>query len=220
MELVTIPTEQSTAITDAILGFEALVLMWYLQRFALRERWRVRLWQSLLAFTAVVALAGAYVHGVAMPTATYELLWKPLLLFLGLLIANFALVAVYDLFGRNSAKRLWPWLLTMAVGFFALIQVPGTTFFIFILYEALAMLFALGGYGVLAWRRSLPGAGMIACGIVLQLVAAAAQASGPFEVTMIWTFDHNGIFHLIGMVATLVMILGVAQGLRISSHPS
>jgi hypothetical protein len=217
MEFVTIPTEQTTAITDAILGFEALTLMWYLQQYALRERWRVRLWQIVLAFTAVVAFAGSYVHGVVMPKTTYELLWIPLLLLLGLLVANVVLVAVYDLFGINTVKRLWPWLLAMAVGFFALTRVPGMTFLIFILYEALAMLFALGCYGILAWRQGLPGAGIIAGGIVLQIVAAAAQASGPFEISMIWTFDHNGIFHLIGMVANFVMIVGVAKGFQLSS---
>ncbi len=60
----------------------------------------------------------------------------------------------------------------------------------------------------------IAGAGIIACGIFLQIVAAAAQASGPFDVTMIWVFDHKGIFHLIGMVATFTMIFGVALGLR------
>jgi len=64
----------------------------------------------------------------------------------------------------------------------------------------------------LAWRRRFPGAGVIAAGIVLQLAAAAAQASGPFEFTMIWVFDLNGLFHLIGMVATFIIILGVARG--------
>lgn len=214
MEFITIPTEQTTAITDFIVGIEAIILMGYLQRFALRERWRVRLWQILLALTAVVAFSGAYDWGIVMPKATYELLWKPILVALGLLVANVVLVAIYDLFGINMAKRLCPWLLGMTVGFFALTQVPGMTFLIFILYEALAILFALGCYAILPRRRTLPGAGIIAGGIVLQIVAAAAQDGGPYKITMIWAVDHNGIFHLVGMVANLVMVLGVAREFR------
>jgi hypothetical protein len=213
MEFITMPTEQTTAITDAILGIEAILLAVYLQRFALFQRFRTRCWQTLLLFTALASFLGAVAHGFVMSIATYEWLWQPLLLLLGLVVANLVLAAVYDLFGPKAAKRSWPWLLLVGIGFFAVTHMPGVTFFIFIVYEAVGMLFVLVSYGWLAWRGRMPGAAVIAAGIVLQLVAAAVQASGPFEVTMIWVFDHNGLFHLIGMVATFVMVLGAASRL-------
>lgn len=216
MQFIAIPTEQTTAITDFIVGGEAVILIVYLHRFSLRDRWKVRLWQTLLAFTAVVAFAGAYVHGIVMPRETYELLWKPINLLLGFLVANFVLAAVYDLFGLKVVKRLLPILCAVAVGFFAVTQIKTGTFLMFVLYEIAAMLFALGSYGTLAWRRTLPGAGIIAFGIVLQIVAAAVQASGPWSVRIIWEFDHNGVFHLIGMLATVIMVVGVARSLHLS----
>ena len=212
MTFIGIPTEQTTALTDALLGLEALLLAGYLHRFAGSLRARARCWQSLLLFTALASFWGAVAHGIEMSQATYELLWIPLLLFLGLLVGNLALAATYDRFGPQAAKRSWPWLLAAALVFFGLTKVEGVTFLIFILYEAAAMLFALTCYGWLALRGRLSGAGIITVGIILQLVAAAVQASGPFQVIVIWVFDHNGLFHIIGMVATLVMVLGVSLG--------
>lgn len=212
MAFVAIPTEQTTAITDALLAVEAILLAVYLQRFLPNQRARARCWQALLLCTALVSLVGTVAHGIVMSKSAYELLWKPLLLFLGLVVANLVLAAVYDLFGPQAAKRSCPWLVALAIGFFAVTFVPGVTFLVFILYEAAGMLFCLGCYGWLAWRGRLAGAGMLVAGILLQLVAAAVQANGPFTVHMIWAFDHNGLFHLIGMVATLVMVLGAARG--------
>ncbi len=108
------------------------------------DRWKVRLWQTLLAFTSAVTFIGTYAHGVVMPKATYVLLWKLIYLFLGLTVANIISVAVYDLLGLKATKRLLPWLLVMALGFFGLMQVEGMAFLIFTFYETLAMLFAPG----------------------------------------------------------------------------
>lgn len=217
MEIISSLTEQTTAATDAILGIEAVCLALFLQRFASNNPWRVRIWQTVLLLTAFVAFAGTIAHGLVMEKATYELIWKPMLVCLGLLVAAVVLAAIYDRWGPDAARRLAPWLAGVGVGFFALVHVPGATFLFFILYEAVGMLFALAVYGALAAKRRLAGAGLITLGIVLQIVAAAAQASGPFEVRLIWPFDHNGVFHLIGMVATVVMIVGVARGLHTTS---
>ncbi len=214
MEITGSLTEQTTAITDAILGIQVFLLACFLNRYATVRRWRTRLWQGLMILAAGVALAGTVAHGLAMPKSVYELIWKPMLLCLGLVVAGMVLAAVYDLLGEQKAKLWVPWLCAAALGFFILIQLPGTTFLFFILYEIAGMLFTLGGYGFLAVKGRLPGAGMVAAGIVLQILAAGIQAAGPFEVRMIWLFDHNGLFHLIGMLANFVMVFGVARGMR------
>lgn len=213
MEIVASLTEQTTAATDAILGILALCLAGFLLKYAKTEPWRTRIWQGLLVMTAGVSLTGAVAHGIVMPKATYELLWKPMLLCLGMVVAVVVLAAVYDLWGRDRAKKWLPWLGGVAVLFFGLTQMPGTTFLIFILYEVAGMLFGLGAYATLAIKNRLPGAGIVTAGIALQILAAGVQAAGPFEVRFIWHFDHNGIFHIIGMVATGLMVYGVARGM-------
>ena len=212
MDFISIPTEQTTAITDALIGLEAIFLAVYLQLLAPKNRERARYWQTLIIFTALASFTGAAAHGIQMSKSTYELLWKPLLLLLGLVVAQLAICTVYDLFGAETAKRSRSWFWVVAVGFFAAVHLPGTTFFIFILYEAAGMLFALVSYLWIARQRRLRGAGIIALGIILQLAAAAAQACGPYEFKVVWIFDHNGLFHLIGIVATFTMILGASKG--------
>jgi len=214
MQFITIPTEQTTAVTDALLGLEAVFLVFYLQRFGFMHSARVRYWQVLLLLTATASFIGTIAHGFEMSDATYEALWHPLKLTLGLIVATLVLAAVFDLFGASAAKRAWAWLLVIALGFFGITYVEGVTFLIFIIYEAVGMLFCLIGYSFLGLRRRLPGAGIIAGGIILQLIAAAVQACGPFQIQFIYVFDHNGMFHIIGMVATLIMILGVTIGCR------
>ena len=214
MEIVASLTEQTTAATDAILGIQALCLAAFLQKYAKAAPWRSRIWQGLLALTAVVALAGAAAHGIVMAKETYEMMWKPMLLCLGLVVAAVVLAAAYDLWGVARAKKWLPWLGGLALIFFGLTQMPGATFLIFILYEVAGMLFGLGTYALLSFKGRLPGAGIVAGGIGLQILAAGVQAAGPFQVRFIWLFDHNGLFHIIGMAATFLMVFGVARGME------
>lgn len=210
--IIQIPTEQTTAFTNVILGMVCLVLVRRLQHYASQDYLRVRCWQSLLVFLSVAAFIGAFAHGVVISEATYEALWKPLLLILGVVIANMALVALYDLYGAVALWRAGPLLLLVAIAFFAVTYLEGATFLVFILYQMIGMLFAFFVYLLLGVKKRLRGAFGIAGGVVLQLVAGGIQASGPFEVKCVWLFDHNGIFHMVGLIATCVMVWGMTRG--------
>ncbi len=214
MEIVASLTEQTTAATDLILGLLTIGFALYLGRFHPKDPFRTRLWQALMLLSSFVALAGTVAHGIVMPKETYELLWKPMLICLGLVVAFFVLAAVYDLKGRTAAKKLLPWCIGAALVFFGIIHIPGSSFLYFILYEIAGMVFALGVYGYLGAKKQFPGAYLILSGIVLQIVAAGVQASGPWQLRLIWLFDHNGIFHLIGMPALFIMVAGIARGFR------
>jgi hypothetical protein len=99
-----------------------------------------------------------------------------------------------------------------------LTRVVAGTFLVFVVYEAVAMLFALVLYATLAIRRTLPGAATIAVAIVLNIVAAGVQASGSVAVTVVVPFDHNGVFHVAQTVAVVVLYVGLARGL-VGSDP-
>ena len=79
-------------------------------------------------------------------------------------------------------------------------------------YEAIAMLLALIVYGRLALLGQ-PGAALLTAGVLVTLVAAAVQQTD-LSVTIIWPFDHNGIFHLVQMPGLALMVLGVRRSLR------
>lgn len=60
--------------------------------------------------------------------------------------------------------------------------------------------------------RRLAGAGRVTLGIALTLVASAIQI-GSLSVHIIWPFDHNGLFHLVQIVAVVFIATGLRRGM-------
>ena len=208
MILNPIPTELSTGATDALLALLAGGgARWLLRRRALDPA-RARAWSLVFALLAAASALGAVAHGLDLPSRARALLWHPLYLLLGLVVAAFLVAAVHDLRGEASARRArWP-LLGAGVAFYAAAQLLGGAFVVFVAYEAVAMLSALGIYLALAARGCLPGAGVIALGILLNLVAAGVQAS-TLSADLFVPLDHNGLFHLVQAVALVVLLAGI-----------
>ncbi|UCF40189.1 MAG: hypothetical protein JSW43_10675 [Gemmatimonadota bacterium] len=214
MQLNPIATELTTAATDALIAALAAGCAVVLQGWRQRDRWKVAVWSWVFGLLAVAALLGALSHGLMLSDSTQSLLWQPLFLSLGLVVALFVVAAVYDWRGRGTARRAVPVMLVVALLFYAVTQIGNGTFLLFVLYEAAAMLCALAMYVSLAVRRSLTGAGWIAAGIGLNILAAAIQASGSISITIIWPFDHNGVFHLVQIVAIVVLMRGLVNSLQ------
>jgi hypothetical protein len=68
-------------------------------------------------------------------------------------------------------------------------------------------------------KNRLPGAGIVAISIVVGLAAAAVRATS-LSVTMIWPFDHNGLFHLVETVALITMAWGLGAGMAAPASPA
>jgi hypothetical protein len=140
-------------------------------------------------------------------------LWMPLNLALGLAVGLFVVGVVYDQWGLATAQRMLPILIGVGVAFFLItVFVPGN-FLVFILYEAVAMLFALAVYVLIAAQGQLPGAWWMAVGVGITILAAVIQALGKTRITVIWEFDHNGVFHLAQIVGVLVLTVGLYTAL-------
>lgn len=214
MQLNPVATELTTAATDALIAALAGVCVVLLRQWRERDRWKVGVWSWVLGLLGVAALLGAAVHGFVLSQRIQALLWQPLFLSLGLVVALFVVAAVYDWRGRDAARRILPIMLVVALLFYAITRLASGTFLVFVLYEAVAMLFALTIYVSLAVRRSLAGASWIAAGIGLNIVAAAIQASGAVSITIIWPFDHNGVFHLVQIVAIVLLMRGLVRSLQ------
>ena len=92
------------------------------------------------------------------------------------------------------------------------------------------MLFSLTVYWMLFQKKTLAGAGWMAIAIVLTIAAAVLQAAGPYQVSIIWPFDHsldpsldlaldlpldhNGVFHIVQIVALYFFYIGLKLGLK------
>jgi hypothetical protein len=184
-----------------------------LSRYREADPWKVALWSWAFALLAVAAGLGAVVHGLEMSEQRRALLWQPLFLSLGLVVGLFVVAAVQDWKGRTASRRLLPIMLVAGAGFFGLTRIASGTFLVFVAYEAVAMLLALGVYGSLAANGKLRGAAVVAVAIVLNIVAAGIQASGSVAITLGVPFDHNGLFHIVQAVAVVVLVKGLEQGL-------
>ena len=206
-------TELTTAATDALIAIVALGCIGMLRRGCNKHRQRVAVWSWVFGLLAFSSLLGALVHGLDLSSTVQSWLWRPLFLSLGLVVAMFVVGAVFDLKGESAARAWLVPMLVLAVVFFTATQVGSGSFMIFIVYEAFAMLGALGIYLFLARKRRLAGAGTVAAGILLNIVAATIQATGTISVTIIVPFDHNGVFHLVQIVALIVLTRGLARGM-------
>lgn len=208
MHLHPVTTELTTGATDALLALLAAAGARWIRTRPRIEPARGRAWSLVFLLLAGASALGAIAHGLDLPARTRALLWHPLYLLLGLLVAAFLVAAIHDLGGERAARRSrWP-LLSAGVGFYASAQLLGGAFIVFVAYEAAAMLSALAIYLLLAARSQLPGAGVIAAGILLNLVAAGVQAS-TLSMDVGVPLDHNGLFHVVQGVAVVVMLAGI-----------
>ncbi len=216
MEFIDIPTEQTTAVTDAILALIAIVSALSLQWTEQNDQRKITFWIWAFWLLGLAAILGTIAHGFKMSNALQTLFWYPLNLSLGLLVALILVAVVYDIWGETPARRLFPIMMAIGVAFFAVILVEPDSFLPFIIYEAAVMLFAMGGYIWVACRGQLGGAWFMAAGLFVTIVAAAVQASSTFTFTFIWSFDHNGAYHLIQIVAIVLLVTGLRKTL--STH--
>ena len=212
MPLINSPTELTTSATDALLAIECAVIIARLLRTAPANRWRTNLWCSAFALLAIASFLGALIHALEMPRSMHIALWTPLYLSLGILVVLFIVGAVADWQGRVTAMRLVPWGIGVSAAFFGLTALLGGKFIVFIVYAATIMLSALAIYTFLAATHRLKGAAVVALAILLNLAAAVVQASN-VSLHLLIPFDHNGLFHLIQIVSTAILGLGLHLGM-------
>ena len=209
-----LPTEQTTAATNVLLAVVAFLGGYQVYRLRYQDRWKAWLWTSAFGLLALASLFAALWHGFIWPSSTGALIVGLLNAALGGMIAIFATGALYDLRGRGAAQRSLPVLLVCALAFAAVAQRYPSTFRIFLLYESVAMLVALAIYLWCAVRWHMPGAWWMVGGVLVTLLAAGIQASRAVRVTLIWPFDHNGVFHLVQLVGVLFLLAGLRRALR------
>jgi hypothetical protein len=206
-------TELTTAATDAALGLLCLVVLLRLVAIPVNATWKRALWCWVFGLLGLASLLGTVVHGFELSESVLQILWRPLYLSLGLTVALFLVGGIRDWRGEAAARAVLPWAIGLGAGFFALTQLLGGAFLIFVVYEAAAMMATLAMYVFLSTTGRLAGSGMISLGIGLSIVAAAVQASA-LSVRLIVSFDHNGLFHLVQLTAIAALANGLRRGLE------
>lgn len=209
MNLTTIPTEQTTALTDAALALLALAGAGYIRRLRWRDSWKSGIWFWVMIALATAAGLGAVAHGLVLPEAVNGGLWSGIYFALGLCVACFLAGAVYDLRGHRAAlKALYPALAAALLAFTAA-KLNNDSFVPFVVFEGVAMTTALVIYGYLALFTTRTGMKAMALGVTLTLLAALSQGLGWGSFHVIWQFNHNGTYHLIQMLGLAAIVWGL-----------
>jgi hypothetical protein len=205
--------ESTTAATDAVLAVATAVGIAHLIRATPSSPGRY-IWLITLAGWGLAAVLGAVTHGTELDPDLELALWQ--LLYLGLGVAQAMLVvgAVRDWRGYPSARRLLPFMVLTAAGFYWLTRRTGGDFLVFVIYSTATTVFALAVYGHLA-ARARAGAAWIAAGLAVSLASGAVQASS-LSLDLLWSFDHNGLFHLMQMLGLALLVTGLRRSLGVT----
>ncbi len=196
-------TRLTTAATDAALALVGTAFSLLFARRGGEDRWRSALWGWVFGLLGLAAGLGTVVHGLALDPSAHWALWQPLHLSIGLLVALLLVAALADWRGKAVGRRSLPPALAVALVLYAATLVARGTFPYFVACQWATMLAVLVVYAGLA-LGGRPAAGWIATGIGLSVAAGAVQASS-LSLTLVWPFDHNGLFHLVELAALLVL---------------
>jgi hypothetical protein len=213
MEFIEDPAERTTAATDAALAVVALGGIGFLGWSSADDGHflKMGIWSSAFGLIGLASTLGAAAHGLVISNKVHNRLWQVLNACLALAVSLFAAGVVYDVWGSVACQRVLPFLIAAGLIFYAATLVSPGYFLIFIIYEGLALIFALTAYVFMMFTRELPGASLMAAGILASILAAALQACKSLTVTVIWKFDHNGIFHVVQIIGVVLLIIGLRQ---------
>jgi hypothetical protein len=76
----------------------------------------------------------------------------------------------------------------------------------------LALVIALSAYIWMAAAGVLQGAGWIAAGVLISMIAAGIQTARHLHVSFVWEFDHNGMFHVVQTLGLILICVGLSRG--------
>ncbi len=215
MPLTESATELTTAITDILLAVLAIYVIRDIRRHgSSSDRRKTRIWSFAFTCLAIASFFGAVAHGFEFGETVDFWLWQPIYLALGLTVTMFFVGVVYDLRNFSIPGWLSPAAILVALGFYTVTALGPAPFLLFIAFEGVALIIAFFGYLVVTVRRAVSGSALMLLGVVTSIAAAAIQVTGTVTLTIIWEFDHNGVFHLVQMLALLFFMYGLRAELR------
>ncbi len=211
LEWIDIETELTSAFTVLIMTAVAVfAVVWVLKtRAEQTPSQRAAVWALAFGFLSVAGSLGFVGHAFVMSENARAVLWQPLFLCLGLAVSMFAVGVIIDITRTRVRAVIVAASAALAVVFYAMTIVFSGEFLVFVVYEAVIMMFAVVAYtGILVRRRARYARWMLA-GIVVSLLAATIQATGAVSFRIIWEFDHNGGFHVVQTVGILLLVVGL-----------
>ena len=120
--------------------------------------------------------------------------------------------AVYDQWGPAAARQIAPLMIGAAILLSVLETYPRMVKAVGA-YRALTMVFSLFLYAALAMGGDLPGASWMTLAVLCTIIGTVVQVAGIPSPALGGRFDHNGVCHVIQMIAVAVLINGLRLAL-------
>ena len=211
MKFIKNPAEKTTAVTVIMLALVAFGGIVFLQNHQLNSvgLWKIKIWSSAIGLIGLAATLGAVAHGIVLSRTLHRRVWLVLNLALSLAVSLFVVGVVNDLWGFKISYTTLPILLTAGLGFYLITLFYPGIFFLFIIYEVVALVFALGAYIIIASHKIMPGAWLMSTGVFCSIIAAGIQTKKSLVLTFIWRFDHNGVYHLVQVLGLMFLLIGL-----------
>lgn len=203
------PTELTTAATDLLLAAVCVLCARHLSARALR-RPALRTWSCAFVLSALAATLGAVAHALYLPGWLDRVVWAFIYLALAAGIGAIVLATVEDCLPAWRA-RVRPFVLGLALASFGAALLFPEIFAVILIWQACGVLFAMWAYGRDGLRRDGRRSVWVVAGLVITVVAAVVQATGAVSFTLVWPFDHNGVFHLVQIPGLIAVAYGLAK---------
>ncbi len=146
---VSIPTEQTTAWTDLILTFLALACLIAMKEIANPKPMWTSAWRGVFGLLALASFLGALAHGIRWTPQILSILWFCIYCCLSLTMALVAIATITCQWGHRVARKLFSGAIVNALFFLSVTQTWSDSFLLFLVYEGLILLAALGVFSSL-----------------------------------------------------------------------
>jgi hypothetical protein len=199
-------TEPATMVTDFLIAAMCVVFAFSLERGSVSVASARGLWALSFACTAIAAVTGGIVHGLALHLAptVKDRLWKATQYMLGL-TGLAMLAAAVTAFVPAPAAR---WLIVASVAKFALYawSVCRRDEYAVVVVDYGVSMIAVAALATAGWARgNAPAAPWLVAGVAVSGAAAAVQLK---RVAPHPRFNHNDLYHVIQVVALYLFYRG------------
>ncbi|MBX3705824.1 MAG: hypothetical protein KF911_04245 [Pseudomonadales bacterium] len=203
------PTELTTAATDLLLAVICMLCARHTMAHAV-ARPALRIWSWAFVLSATAALLGALAHALDLPKWLDGSIWGFIYLALAAGIGAIVLATFEDCLPAWRA-RVQPFVWALALASFGAAMLFPDVFAVILVWQGAGVLFAIWAYGWNGLRGDGGRSAWVVAGLVITAVAAVVQATGSISFTLVWPFDHNGVFHLVQIPGLIAAAHGLAK---------
>lgn len=204
-------TEITTAVTDLMNGFIALIpLFWLLSRKPRHTRHKA--WAVSYLFFILTSVMGFVMHGFIMPKAVNLCLWCMMYPIMSVMLVTYLSAVTYELDGRQRSRSsiavslITAFLVSAAAAVFRF-TMPKYSYLVFSVYCTVNMVYIV--VRLLRKIRQDKIYTWYLIAILFNILGSVFQAVKSIHFTVIWEFNYNSIYHFMACLFVLIQFKGI-----------